>query len=204
MVPMKVSSARRRGSALAWRRSLRRSSRSRSTSAAGKVGRRTSSARSARASGSRSAGTSTPAENASQPASACSGGAQPLGRLDQRDRVVVLGPLRECPGGEHRRAGIDGRLVGGTAREDQRRGDQRPAGQVGDEDPQAVVEAMVGDRREVIRSGRAGDGSVGDDGPIPRVRRRSAVRAHAATSSVSSAASSSARAASSAAGPSGR
>ena len=123
--------------------------------------------------------------------------AQALGRLDQGDRVVALGPLREGPGGQHGRSRLLGRLVDGTDRQDQRGRHQRPAGQVRDEDAQARRQPRLGDLGELVRARRASDGSLGDDRPVAQ---RLGGGRHAASSSDSGSSS----AWSSAAGPSGR
>ncbi len=80
---------------------------------------------------------------------------------------------------EHRGTAIRGRLVGGADRQDQDRADQRPPGQVDDEDRQAVVELVPRDGREGIGPRRAGRRSLGDD------HTARALRGHAATSSFS-------------------
>ena len=67
---------------------------------------------------------------------------EPLGRLDQRDRVVPLGPLGQGARGEDRRAGLVGGLLDDAAGHDQRGGDERPSGQVDDDDRQAVRQAV--------------------------------------------------------------
>ena len=123
--------------------------------------------------------------------------AQALGRLDQGDRVVALGPLREGPGGQHGRSRLLGRLVDGTDRQDQRGRHERPAGQVRDEDAQARRQPRLGDLGELVRAWRARDGSLGDDRPVAQ---RLGGGRHAASSSDSRSSS----AWSSAAGPSGR
>ena len=122
---------------------------------------------------------------------------QPLGRLDQGDRVVALRPLGQGPGRQDRRAGLVGRLVDRADRQDQRGRHQRPTGQVRDEDAQARCQPSLGDRRELVQAGRPGDGSLGDDRPVAPWLGRGR---HAASSSESR----SSRAWSSAAGPSGR
>ena len=101
-------------------------------------------------------------------------------RLDERDRLVALRALGERAGGQHRRAGDAGRLLDGAAGDDDRGRDERPAGQVGDQDGEAVRQSAAGDGREVVRAGRAGLRPIGDDRTVAlRVGRR----AHAATSS---------------------
>ena len=125
------------------------------------------------------------------------GGPEPLGGLREGDRVVALRALGQGAGREHGRPGDLARFVGGTERDDDRRADQRPAGQVGDEDRQAVVERRAGDGRELVRAGRAGAGTLGDDDRS--VERRILAR-HAATSSSSAVATGSASLASASAG----
>ena len=77
---------------------------------------------------------------ASQPASACSEAPSRSDGLDQRDRVVVLGALGQGAGREDGRARLAGGLVDSAVPAAPGRGHERPAGQVRDEHPQAVVE----------------------------------------------------------------
>ena len=163
---MNASSARRRGSAWAWSRSLSRSSRSRSTSSGGNVGRSRTSARSSRA-GAQPGRRHVDADARGVPAGVgVERGAQPLARLGQADRVVSLGALGQRPRRQDGGAALVRRLVDGTGGQDQRRADQRTAGQVGDEHRQPVVELCPGDGREVVRPRRPGGRALGDDVPV--------------------------------------
>ena len=121
---------------------------------------------------------------------------EPLGRLDQADRVVALGALGEGAGREDRGPGLGRRLVHGAVAQHEGRGHEGPAGQVRDQHPQAVVEVMLGHGRELVRARGPGAGPVGDH----RAVAADLGGAHAAASSDSSSDSAS----SSAAGPSGR
>ena len=82
---------------------------------------------------------------ASQPASAWSEAPEPLGRLDQGDRVVALGALGQGPGGQDGRPGL-----GRPAPRPRRRAATSDAdtsgrpGQVGDQDRQPVGERGAG------------------------------------------------------------
>ena len=84
--------------------------------------------------------------------------AEPLGGLDQGDRVVALGALGQGPGGEDRRPAVG---VGGSStaplRRTSGRRHERPAGQVGDEDRQAVAEPARA-RRPGTRTARGAPG----------------------------------------------
>ena len=159
---MKASSARRRGSALACSRSLRRSSRRRSISSGGKVGWSSTSARSSSA-WPQPRRRHVDADARRVPAGVgVQGGTQSLGRLRQADRVVAFGALGEGPGGQHGRPALARRLVDGADGQDDRRARQRPAGEVGDEHRQPVVELRPGDAGEVVRSRLAGCRALGD------------------------------------------
>ncbi len=98
-------------------------------------------------------------------------GPESFGRLGQLDRVVVLGPLRECPSREDRGAGEVGRLVHRAVADHQRRRDEGATRQVDGQQRKAVREAMPRERGEDVGTGLA--------------RRRSGVddRGHATASS---------------------
>ena len=130
-------------------------------------------------------------------------GSQPFAGLDERDRVVSLGSLGQGPCREDRGAGLLGRLVDGSAHDDDGGGHQRPPRQVDDEHGEPVRKPVLGDRGEFVGSWRARFGSVRDDRPVAT---RLDARTHAATPSVSSApaGTSAAKAWASASKPSGR
>ena len=130
-------------------------------------------------------------------------GAQPLGRLDEGDRLIPLGALGQGPGGQHGGAGLIGRLLSCAAHDDHRRRHERTSGQVDDEDRQAVGQLTPGDRRELVAPWRAGCRPLGHDRAVAGFVDG---RAHAATSSASprSPASSAGSVTSSALVPSGR
>ncbi len=107
-------------------------------------------------------------------------GAQPLARLDQRDRVVSLRSLGEGAGGQDGGAALVRGLVHGTDREHHGRADQRSTGQVGHEDREAVVQLASGEVRELVRPRDAWRRTFGDDVPV---ELDAIGRGHAATSS---------------------
>ena len=90
------------------------------------------------------------------------GSTQSLGRLRQADGVVAFRALGECPGGQHGRPALARRLVDGADGQDDRRARQRPAGEVGHQDREPVVELRPGDVGEVVRARLAGRRSLGD------------------------------------------
>jgi hypothetical protein len=108
------------------------------------------------------------------------GCAQPLARLDQGDGIVSLGPLGQGPGGQDGGPTFLRRLVDRSGRDHDRRADQRPARQVGDQDGQSVVEPGLGQARELVRARHAWCRALGDDVPVEVQAVRSG---HAATSS---------------------
>ena len=108
------------------------------------------------------------------------GGAQPLARLDQGDRVVSLGALGQGAGRKDGRAALVRGLVHGTDRQHDGRADQRATGQVRDQDAEPVVQPCGGEVRELVRPRDAGCRAFGDDVPV----ELDAVRGgHAASSS---------------------
>ena len=127
-------------------------------------------------------------------------GAKPLGRFGQSDRVVIGRALGHGPGGQHGDAALIRRLVDRADGQDHRCADQRPTGQVDDEDGQAVGEPIAADRGEVVRSRGPRGRPLGDDRAIAFGR----VRGHAASSSSVVSARSASFAALSAVGVSGR
>ena len=108
------------------------------------------------------AGTSSPANVASQPASAWSEAPEPLGGLGQGDGVADLGALGQGAGREDRRAAQLGGLVGGARADDQRRRHERTTGHRRDDHAQAVGELRPDGGRELVGARLARDGSLRD------------------------------------------
>ena len=104
---------------------------------------------------------------------------EPLGRLDQPDGVVPVGPLGQRSGRQDRRPARGGGLVGGAVAQDERRRHERPTGQVRRDDRQAVRELTALERREVVGSRGTRDRAVRDDDrstAAPRRRSRRYLR----------------------------
>ena len=177
--PTKASSARRRGSALAWSRSFSRSSRRRSTSAAGKVGRRTTSARSSSAGG-EPVGRDVHADGQRVPAGlGVERRAEALGGLDQGDRVVAARCPPSAPGPPGRSPRPASAGSSDRAARRARATPRRAAGRAGPRRGCAARSASrcSVDRRELVRSRRARDRSLGDDRAVaPRIDRRASCR----------------------------
>ena len=104
--------------------------------------------------------------------------AEPLGGLDEGDRVVVLGPLGQGAGGQDRGPGGGGRLVDRAVAQHERRRHERTAGQRHRDDREPVRQSIALEPRERVRPGMAGGRPLGDDDI-----------GHGATSSVAAAAS---------------
>ena len=142
--------ARRRGIRARLEQSFRRSSRSRSTSSAGNVGWCTISARSSSAGSSRAAGTSTPADVASQLASAWRLAPRRSEASTSSIGVVAIGALGAGPA---RRGSWRRPLRGSSTAPCWRTSaalTQRPAGQMGRDEGEAVGEPDAFERREVV------------------------------------------------------
>ena len=92
--------------------------------------------------------------------------AKPLGGFDELVRVALARAFRHCPGRQHAHAGLVGRLGPAATGQQQLCREQRPSGQVGMDDGQAVAQGRALEAGEVVLARPAGAGSDVEHGEV--------------------------------------